>query len=128
MGARLLAPLGGQLLRSSSRRDRTPPGRANLSVQVAAAANPVASAELSETRRLRNPLSAAVSGAERLAAPKTATAREADDWREWLQFFQHADAQDRLRSTLRVRSYVVGCVAQTATRFFGSAQAFPCTL
>ncbi len=101
MSARLLAPVGGQLLRSSNRRDRLSPGRVNLSVQVAA--NPVASAALSETRRLCNPLSAAVSGAERLAAPETATAREAADWREWQQFFQHADAQDRLSSTLQVR-------------------------
>ncbi len=103
MSARSLAPVGGHLLRSSNRRDRTPPGRANLSVRVTAAANHVASAALSETSRLRNPLCAAVSGAERLAAPATAIAREADDWREWQQFFEQADAQDRLSSTLQVR-------------------------
>jgi hypothetical protein len=105
MSARLLAPVGGQLLRSSNRRDRTP-GRANLSVRVAAAEHPVSSAALSETSRLRNSRAAAVSGAERLVAPAFATAREADDWREWLQFFEQADAQDRVRSTLQVRFWL----------------------
>lgn len=108
MSARALAPDGSRLVglarcrhRATSRPKATPP-------RAAAAENPVVSAALGTSSRVRDALPAAGPEAERPAAaqPPTASAaaREAAEWQEWQDVFQDVDAKDRLSEALRVRA------------------------
>ena len=106
MSARALAPDGVRLLGVPRRHDRVP-SRHKAAPRAAAADNPVVSAALGASSRVRDALPAAGPGAERPAAaqPPTASAaaREATEWRSWQGVFEHADAQSRLGEALRVR-------------------------